>query len=85
MSAPDTLSTKHVVERRRRALESLIERYDRSPQEQKQILGEIQREQQRLNIYKRGTADNDDVLGWVDTWKPRRPRKTVMQSLFAAL
>ncbi len=85
MSAYGMLSTESIgIERRRRALQSLIARYDQSPNERERLLAEITKEQRRLNIYKRGSLEKDDVLAWVDTWKPRRPRQGVFQSIRAA-
>ena len=85
MSAYGMLSTESMgIKRRRRTLQVLIARYDQSPNERDQLLTKIANEQRRLNIYKQGSLDRDDALAWVDTWKPRRPRQSVFQSIRAA-
>ena len=73
------------LERRRRALQSLIARYDRTPGEREQLLTEIAKEQRRLSIYKRGTGEPKDALAWVDRWKPRGPRPSILKSILASL
>jgi hypothetical protein len=84
MSAYRILTDSDAVQRRRRTIEILITRYEKSPKEREQLLAEIRKEQQRLNIYKRDDRETDS-LSWVDTWKPRRPGQSMARMLLSIM
>ena len=73
------------LQRRRRSLQVLIARYEKTPHERDQLLAMIRKEQERLKIYKRD-GDASDALSWVDGWKPRQLRRSgqsVLQAFMA--